>query len=135
MVLIIFKLDNNDNNNNTSNSDECKITFEYSDTSKSIKEMLIEFVKNNNSYLKLSSKDKINFESTLSPELLAFMCKNKILNKPEHSVKKVSQIFRTNNNVVHIIDTGNILGGKKTKLTNYKKYQLFKRDFHNKYIL
>ena len=110
MVLIIFKLNNNDNN---SNSDECKISFNYSDTSKTIKEMLIDFVKNNNSYLKLSSTDKSNIEKDLSPELLAFMFKNRILNKTEHSGKKISQVFRTNNNVVHIIDTGNVLGGKK----------------------
>ena len=108
MVVIFFKIDNNDNN---SNGEDVRVTFEYSDTSKTIREMLIEFVKKNNSFLKLASKDREQVVKTLSNELLMFMFKAKILNSESYLKMKVDKLFRTDNNIVRIIDTGNILGG------------------------
>ena len=108
MVVIFFKIDNNDNN---SNGEDVKITFDYSDTSKTIREMLIEFVKKNNSYLKLASKDREKVIKTLSTELLSFMFKSKILNSESYLKQTVGKLFRTDNNTVLVIDTGNILGG------------------------
>ena len=110
MVVIIFKLDNNGNNNT---GEDVKVMFEFSDTSKTIKEMLVDFIKNNNSILKIASNDISKFENTLSTDLLVFMFKNKILNKDENSKRPVKYFFKTNNNAVHVIDCGNILGGKK----------------------
>ena len=111
MVHIIFKKDNNDNNQNNTKDDGFRIEFDC-DGSKTIKEMILDFIKNNNSYLKIASKDIKNFEQSLSPALLTFIFKAKILNNCKNLDKKVSQLFKTNNNALKIIDTGTILGGK-----------------------
>ena len=108
MVLIKFFLDNTDNNNNKVNFDN--ILFEY-DPEKTIREMLIDFVKQNNSKLKIAGKDIESFETTLNADLMTFVCKARLLNKEENLIKKVGQIFRTNNCTVKILDTGLILGG------------------------
>ena len=110
MVRIIFKLDNNGNNDT---GEDVKVMFEFSDTSKTIKEMLVDFIKNNNSILKIASNDISNFEKSLSTSLLVFMFKNKVLNGDENSKRTVKHFFKTDNNTVHVIDSGNILGGKK----------------------
>ena len=75
--------------------------------------MLIDFIKKNNSILKIANSDIESFEKTLNPELLTFITKSKILNQEANAKKKVSQIIRTNNSIVKIIDSGSILGGNK----------------------
>ena len=47
------------------------------------------------------------------------MLKARILNDSKNLDKKVCQIFRTNNNMVKIIDNGNILGGKIYNLVEW----------------
>ena len=122
MVYIKFKIDNNDNDGN---KDSDTIGFEY-DSSKTFREMLIDFVKQKNSYLKIASSDIDSFEKSLSPDLLIFMIKNKILNKGENAKKKISDIIKTNNNVIKIIDAGSILGGFKNQYSIDKSYMKLK---------
>ena len=110
MVLIIFKLDNNGNDNR---GEDVKVAYDCTDTSKTIREMLIDFVQKNNSLLKIAGDDIAKFEDSISEQLLIFMFKNRILNKKENAKKTVSQMFRTNNNTVLVIDVGNILGGNE----------------------
>ena len=110
MVYIKFSFDNTGNKNVKVNFDT--IMFDY-DSSKTIREMLIDFVKKNNNILKIADKDIESFSTTLNPDLMTFVAKAKILNKGENAKKKVGQIFRTDNCIVKIIDTGSILGGEK----------------------
>ena len=110
MVYIKFSLDKTDSNDNKENFDS--IMFQY-DSSKTIREMLVDFVKQNNNKLKIASSDINSFAATLNPELMTFVSKAKVLNKEENAKKKVSEIFKHDNCVVKIIDTGSILGGKK----------------------
>ena len=108
MVYIIFSFDNTDNSKKIGENDS--IGFEY-DSSKTIREMLIDFIKQNNSILKIAGNDIQSFERTLSPDLLTFVAKSKILNQEKIAAKKVSEIFKANNTVVKIMDNGSILGG------------------------
>jgi hypothetical protein len=120
MVYIIFAFDNTDNNSRKGQNDS--IGFEY-DSSKTIREMLIDFIKKNNSILKIAGNDIESFEKTLNPNLLTFITKSKILNQEKNANKKVSEILRTNNVIVKIIDVGSILGGnKKIIYLNDKMY-------------
>ena len=116
MVYIKFSLDNTDNN---SKGNFDSIDIEY-DSSKTIKEMLIDFVKQNNSKLRIASKDIESFEKNLSPDLLTFVVKAKILNQDKIAKKKVGDIFKINNCTVKIIDAGSILGGNKNYLFDNK---------------
>ena len=110
MIKINFRFDNTDNNSETDSSN--KITFEY-DSSKTIREMLIDFIKQNNSILKIANSDIDSFEKTLNPELLTFIVKSKVLNQEANAKKQVRQIIKTNNVMVKVIDSGSILGGNK----------------------
>ena len=101
MVVIKFKI----------NGEEKDITFSYDDTSKTVREMILSFVKSHNSYLQLKQEDKSKFEETLSTDLLTFVLSNKIVNSPQVLNKKVGEMFKKNNLIVRIIDSGDIIGG------------------------
>ena len=118
MVFIKFSLDKTDSSDNKGNFDS--IIFEY-DSSKTIREMLVDFVKQNNDKLKIARSDIDSFASTLNPDLMTFVSKAKILNKEENAKKKVRDIFKHDNCLVKIIDTGSIFGGKKFIYLSYKR--------------
>ena len=114
MVIINFKVDNNGNNNgNKKAQDGLIISFECEDTSKTIKELLIDFIKSKNSYLKIAQKDISKFEENFGVDILMFIYKSKLLNQKANLNKEVKHFFKTDNNTVLLRDIGDILGGKE----------------------
>ncbi len=77
-----------------------KRIFKY-DTSLTIEDMLLDFLRETNSKM------------VLDPNQISFLFKALLINKKENLQKKVGEVFRSTHNIaINVIDTNYIIGGK-----------------------
>ncbi len=77
-----------------------KRIFKY-DTSLTIEDMLLDFLR------------KTNSKMILDPNQISFLFKALLINKKENLQKKVGEVFRSTHNIaINVIDTNYIIGGK-----------------------